>query len=183
LLRGEWTELRCGLQTHGREAPQAGSEGGLNRAASALQISARPALRVAVALLEPAGLPATDLTEAHLEHFFYCGPNESPTGLIGLEIYDTNALLRSLLVAGPARGAGLGSALVRYAENYARSQGVRAMYLLTTTAERFFAQMGYARIARGAVVPAIQGTREFRELCPESSALMAKALYKGLGTI
>ena len=162
------------MQTDGGR--QARREGGLNLAAAALQISARPPLRAAVALLEPAGLPATDLTEAHLEHFFYCGPRESPSGLIGLEIDGTNALLRSLLVASAARGAGLGSALVGYAERYARAQGVRAMYLLTTTAEGFFTRMGYARIARGSVVRAIQATREFSELCPASSALMAKAL-------
>lgn len=70
----------------------------------------------------------------------------------------------------------MGSALVNHAEGYAFLQGVRAMYLLANTAEGFFAHRGFRRIARRAVVPAIEATHEFRELCPESSALMVKAL-------
>jgi amino-acid N-acetyltransferase len=139
-------------------------------------IQTRPTLGAAVALLESAGLPATDLNPAHLEHFFYCGSSEAPTGMVGLELYGTDALLRSLAVAPATRGSGLGSALTEHAESYARTRGVRAMYLLTTTVEGFFAQRGYLRIARTAVSAAIQGTREFTHLCPESAALMAKAL-------
>jgi amino-acid N-acetyltransferase len=139
-------------------------------------ISARPTLHSAVALLESVDLPASDLSEGHLEHFFYCGGPGALTALIGLELYGGDALLRSLVVAPGAREQGLGSALVEHAEKHARAQGVRAMYLLTTTAEQFFARRGYQRIARAGLVPAIQATREFRDLCPSSSALMAKAL-------
>jgi amino-acid N-acetyltransferase len=154
-------------------------EGGLIMSALAPQellISARPALRAVVALLESAGLPAVDLRREHLQHFFYCGASEAPTGLVGLELYGPDALLRSLVVVPATRGGGLGSTLLEHAEGYARSRGVRAVYLLTTTAERFFAQRGYVRVARAAVSPAIQGTQEFAQLCPDSSALMAKAL-------
>jgi amino-acid N-acetyltransferase len=139
-------------------------------------IRARPGLRAAVALLEGAGLPAKDLTPAHLEHFFYCGATESPTALVGLELFDDAALLRSLVVLPQARTVGLGSMLVKHAEGYARSCGVRALYLLTTTAEKFFAKRSYTRIARGEVVEAIRGTHEFQDLCPDTSALMLKAL-------
>jgi amino-acid N-acetyltransferase len=102
-----------------------------------LMISARPALRASVALLDSVGLLASDLTHGHLEHFFYCGAREAPTGLVGVELYGSNALLRSLVVALSARDSGVGSTLVKHAENYARSQGVHAMYLLTMTAEGF----------------------------------------------
>jgi amino-acid N-acetyltransferase len=148
----------------------------MRRASFGLQIASRPSLPTAIALIESAGLPVVDLTDRHLEHFFYCGPNESPTGLVGLELYGTDALLRSLVVAPKIRGTGIGLALVTHAEAYARTQGVRAMYLLTNTAERFFSQRGYRRIARGEVIPAIENTREFKELCPKSSAVMVKAL-------
>jgi amino-acid N-acetyltransferase len=154
-------------------------EGSLIMSALASQyrlISARPALRGAVSLLESAGLPTVDLRQEHLEHLFYCGTSEAPKGLVGLELHGADALLRSLVVTPAARGSGLGAALVEHAEGYARSRGVQAMYLLTSTAERFFAHRGYLRIARAAVSPAIQGTQEFAQLCPESSALMAKAL-------
>jgi amino-acid N-acetyltransferase len=161
------------------EIAEAKRKGGLNMLASAPQqglIKAQPMLRAAVALLESAGLPAVDLTAPHLEHFFYCGAREAPTGLVGLELLGDDALLRSLLVAREARHGGVGTALVEHAENYARSQSVRAIYLLTNTAEAFFARRGYLRIARAAAVPAIQATHEFKELCPDGSALMTKAL-------
>jgi amino-acid N-acetyltransferase len=161
------------------EILEAQREGGLNMLASAPQellIRAQPPLRAAVALLESAGLPIIDLTASHLERFFYCGTSEAPTGMVGLELYGADALLRSLVISPAKRASGLGSALVEHAESYARSQGVRAIYLLTNTAEAFFAQRGYLRIARAAAVPAIQATHEFKELCPDSSAVMAKAL-------
>jgi len=141
-----------------------------------LLICAQPALPAAVALLESAVLPAVDLGPEHLDHFFYCGASEAPTGLVGLELYGPDALLRSLVVVPATRRSGLGSTLLEHAECYARSRGVRAMYLLTTSAERFFAQRGYLRVARAAASPSIQATQEFVRLCPDSSALMAKAL-------
>ena len=139
-------------------------------------IRRRPARRGAESLLSGAGLPSVDLTDDHLDHFFFCGAPDAPTGLVGLELYGDAALLRSLAVAPGARSAGLGSALVTHAEAHARSQSVRGRYLLTTTAESFFAQRGYARVDRGRAPPAIRATREFGELCPSHSAFMFKSL-------
>ena len=53
----------------------------------------------------------------------------------GLELFGDVALLRSLVVSSETRSSGMGTALVRHAESYALSQGVRTLYLLTTTAE------------------------------------------------
>jgi amino-acid N-acetyltransferase len=110
-----------------------------------LMIRGRPLRSAAVALLAAEGLPVADLTDAHLEHFFCAGFDGSPTALVGLEIYGTDALLRSLVVGADARTKGLGSALVRHAEHYAAARHVQAIYLLTTTAEAFFERLGYRR--------------------------------------
>jgi amino-acid N-acetyltransferase len=139
-------------------------------------IRARPPRATAVALLAGAGLPVSDLTDAHLEHFFFTGAEGSPTGMVGLELYGADALLRSLVVAPSTRAAGLGSALVTHAEGYASACRVRAIYLLATTAEPFFARWGYRRVDRGLAPPSIQSTREFASLCPASSAFMTKRL-------
>jgi amino-acid N-acetyltransferase len=139
-------------------------------------IRPRPALLKAAALLEAQGLPASDITDAHLEHFFYFGFDGSPTALVGIEVYGTDALLRSLVVVEAARAQGLGSSLVEHAEDYAASRQVSAMYLLTTTAESFFQRRGYRSIDRAQAPPAIQSTREFASLCPASSAFMIKPL-------
>jgi amino-acid N-acetyltransferase len=121
-------------------------------------------------------LPAADLTPAHMQDFFYAGSAANPEGLVGVEIHGADALLRSLVVTTGRRSAGLGSALVRRAESHARAQGVRSMYLLTTTAEQFFARRGYARVERAAAPAGIRATREFSEICPASSAFMFKPL-------
>jgi amino-acid N-acetyltransferase len=142
----------------------------------ALQIRERPPHLSAVALLEAEGLPASDLTESHLEHFFFTCTDGAPSALVGLEIFGEAALLRSLVVSAAARTQGLGSALLLHAEEYAAAQRVRALYLLTTTAETYFENRGYKRIDRAEAPLAINSTREFASLCPSSSAFMIKRL-------
>ena len=130
----------------------------------------------AVRLLESAGLPSSDLTDAHFEHFFCSGPPASPYGMVGVEFCGPDALLRSLVVIPEMRASGLGSQLVKHAERYAQSKGARAVYLLTTTAEHFFSRRGYVSTPRDSAPSAIQKTREFAGLCPTSSAFLSKQL-------
>jgi amino-acid N-acetyltransferase len=139
-------------------------------------IRERPPHLSVVALLEAEGLPVSDLTEAHLKHFFFTGTDGAPSALVGLEIYGEAALLRSLIVSASARSQGLGSALVLHAEEYAAALGVRSIYLLTTTAENYFERRGYQRLERTQAPASIQSTREFASLCPSSSAFMIKRL-------
>jgi amino-acid N-acetyltransferase len=139
-------------------------------------IRERPPRSGVVALLEAEGLPASDLTEAHLDHFFFTGADDAPGALVGLEIYGDAALLRSLAVSATARGQGVGSALVLHAEHYAAARGVRCLWLLTTTAENYFERRGYRRAARTQAPTSIRTTREFASLCPASSACMVKRL-------
>lgn len=139
-------------------------------------ISSRPPLTAAVSLLRQSQLPTEDLTDEHCEHFFFSGPALAPTGLVGLEIFGDVALLRSLVVSADRRGSGLGEKLLRHAEAHATSQGVRSLYLLTTTAESFFAKRGYAKVARELAPERIKATREFSEICPATSACMTRHL-------
>jgi len=141
-----------------------------------LQISPRPELPTAIRLLQDAGLPTEDLTASHIEHFYFAGSAAQPTGLVGLEIFGDVALLRSLVVAPERRGLGDGAKLLEHAERQARSQGVDAIYLLTTTAESFFTKRGYARTGRDTAPADIRATREFGGICPASSAFMIKTL-------
>ena len=127
-------------------------------------------------LLAACELPASDLSPAHLEHFFACGAADAPRGVVGVELYGQAALLRSLAVAPKCRGIGCGKALVAEAESYARSRGVAQLYLLTTTAERFFERLGYAHAARESAPEEIRRTQEFSGLCPSSAAFMLKRL-------
>ena len=125
-------------------------------------------------LLEANALPVSDLTRA----VQLLGERRSGSliGVIGLESCGSVGLLRSLAVSEASRGSGLGSQLVDRLERDALNQGISALYLLTTTAERFFTRRGYTRVARDSAPPEIQATTEFATICPASSAVMRKVL-------
>ena len=145
-----------------------------------MNIFLRPALEPVKRLLSEAGLPTADLTPRHLEHFLAQGSDQRLTGTVGLEIDGDVALLRSLAVAADCRGRGYGQELVAAAERHARSQGVNELYLLTTTAQRFFERLGYRASARATAPAAISATQEFASMCPASAAFMVKELVPGI---
>ncbi len=66
--------------------------------------------------------------------------------------------------------------LTHKAEEQARSRGVEAVYLLTTTVKESFARRGYHPIDRNGVPGAIKETAEFQGLCLTSAVCMAKHL-------
>lgn len=129
-----------------------------------------------IGILEGASLPSSDLSDDDMKHFFYAGPADAPVGIVGLQFYGSDALLRSLVVSTAHRGQGLGQELVEHAERHARASGVATVYLLTTTAERFFRSRGYSPTPRDNAPPAIRSTPEFSTLCPASSAFLSKHL-------
>lgn len=131
-------------------------------------------------LLTACNLPSDDLQDAvNNLQLFGCAIDGHLIGLVGLEMHGADALLRSLAVADAARGQGLGDQLLAYAERQATTHGVQAVYLLTTTAEVFFAQRGYRLSDRAAAPLAIAATRQFCGLCPASAAFMRKRLSAG----
>ena len=139
---------------------------------------ARPAeLDAIVALLGAAELPVEDLNAAMLDSFVVATECEACVGVVGLEVHESNALLRSLAVEPRNRSGGLGARLVHAIETEARARGVTALYLLTTTATTFFERVGYAAHDRDGVPPSIAAT-EFSSLCPDN----ADCLWRDLAT-
>lgn len=137
----------------------------------------QPRLEAAKALLTTAGLPTDDLPE-QLEHFLACGNAAEPDGIVGLEIFGEDALLRSLVVAEGMRERGLGKDLVAAAEALATSEGVRRVFLLTDTAAGFFSALGYTSSDRGLAPAPVRASRQFSELCPATAAFMVKNLNR-----
>jgi amino-acid N-acetyltransferase len=129
-----------------------------------------------IRLLEGAALPTADLTDDHMQDFFYAGPATAPIGIVGVQFYGPDALLRSLVVNAAHRTQGLGRRLVEHAERHARERGAATVFLLTTTAEGFFRSRGYLVTPRDSAPPAIRSTPEFASLCPASSAFLSKHL-------
>ena len=142
----------------------------------AMEITTKPDEAAVKRLLAESGLPTADITAGHLEHFFGCSGGDGLAAVVGLELFGAVGLLRSLAVAAPGRGRGVGKRLVAHAERYAHERGVEALYLLTTTAELFFQRRGYERVPRDEVPEAIQATREYAGICPASSAVMTRRL-------
>lgn len=129
------------------------------------------------ALLASAGLPAGDLTVAHLPLFRLATVRDDRlVGAVGLELAGAAALLRSLVVAPELRGSGLGQALVDAALELARERDVAEVWLLTTTADRFFEKLGWRRVERSSAPAGIRATAEFASICPASSICMVRSL-------
>src|SRR5215204_5568875 len=97
-------------------------------------------------------------------------------GTAAVELYPDGALLRSVAVAAERQRHGLGQELTAAAIELARDRGAPAMYLLTTTAERFFPKFGFERITRADVPPGVQTSIEFTSACPSSATVMRKPL-------
>jgi amino-acid N-acetyltransferase len=62
-----------------------------------------------------------------------------------------DALLRSVAVDEERRGGGLGILVVVAAAHHARGRGAKRVWLLTETAEPFFARLGFERAERRAM--------------------------------
>jgi amino-acid N-acetyltransferase len=126
------------------------------------------------ALLGANGLPTADLSPATA--LFAVRDARGLEGVVGIEVCGLVGLLRSLAVRADRRRGGLGSALVLEAERIAVTRGLQALYLLTTTAEPFFARRGYLRLSRDEAPAGIRETTEFTTVCPASAAFMRKEL-------
>lgn len=95
-----------------------------------------------------------------------------PVGMGGVEIYSGDGLLRSVGVAKALQRGAVGRAIVEDRLAWARSRGLRAVYLLTETAAGFFERLGFERLERDSCPEEVKASREFSEVCPESAVAM-----------
>lgn len=126
-------------------------------------------------LLEVCALPTADLS-ANLHQFIVAEQDGQIVATVGLETFGRDALLRSLGVRPEFRRLGLASALCSRMLSHAGNQGVSVLHLLTTTAEDYFAKIGFSSCDREALPEAIRSTEEFRRLCPSTAICMRKDL-------
>jgi amino-acid N-acetyltransferase len=128
-------------------------------------------------LLAEAALPLDGVAEA-LPGFVVAEHDGDLVGVAGLEVCCDNALLRSVAVAPAWRSRGLGRQLVTRAISEAEARGIRALYLLTMTAEHYFPSFGFRTVARDDVPADVRATGEFRDACPASATVMARPLAR-----
>ena len=157
-----------------------------------MEVYRDPPLEAIRTLLSAVDLPTEDVFEDDTRIFFGLGDRDESTnqsgrgdfrdgddigalaGVIGVELYNNVALVRSLAVSPDQRGAGLGSILVAHLERFVMREGVRSLYLLTTTAQPYFARRGYDLLPKENAPEVIRKTREYSVICPESAVLMVK---------
>jgi amino-acid N-acetyltransferase len=135
---------------------------------------ARPIdLSAIAALLAAFGLPTRGVVDS-LDGFVVVELKGRVIGVGGIEIHGRNALLRSLAVSPEHQHAGIATAICDRLEPQAAQHDIESIYILTETAEQFFAGRGYAVIARSEAPAAIAASEEFSDLCPQSATIMRR---------
>jgi amino-acid N-acetyltransferase len=117
-----------------------------------------------------------DGVDDHVDTMLVARKGGQIVGAAALELYAEGALLRSVAVATDQQGRRLGHQLTEAALRLARSLGAPDVFLLTTTAERFFPKFGFERIAREEVPISVRASVEFQSACPASAIAMRKRL-------
>jgi phosphinothricin acetyltransferase len=141
-------------------------------------VAAEPAdLPAVLELLARYNLPPDGLSD-HLATTLVARDGGAVVGSAALELYSAAALLRSVAVAEPLRGQGLGQRLTHAALELARRRDVRSVYLLTETAGDFFPRFGFRPTTRTAVDPAVQQSAEFAGACPASAQVLVASLER-----
>jgi len=132
-----------------------------------------------LALLQRCELPIAGVAD-HFPRGYVVAlePDGSVVGVAGVEDYGEYGLLRSVAVDPGARGRGIAERLLATCIRQTTGAGKTALYLLTTTADSYFARHGFERVERDAVPGAIRASSEFGETCPASATAMVRALGK-----
>jgi amino-acid N-acetyltransferase len=117
-------------------------------------------------------LPVDGLEDFFSESYIVATEEERLVGVAGIEIYGQYGLLRSVAVEPEFQGNSLGAGMIFERLERARESGLRAVYLITTTAEEYFPRFGFQLVERSTVPAEIQYSKEYSESCPESATVM-----------
>jgi N-acetylglutamate synthase-like GNAT family acetyltransferase/gamma-glutamylcyclotransferase (GGCT)/AIG2-like uncharacterized protein YtfP len=134
---------------------------------------ARAADRAGIlALLRACGLVAE--VPEDVAGFVVAGAPGAPRGCAAAEVHGADALLRSVATVAEARGGGHGARLAEAALALAAVRGARVAWLLTETAESFFARRGFQRVSRSQAPGWLLAHRQWQDQCPASAVLMRR---------
>jgi amino-acid N-acetyltransferase len=128
----------------------------------------------ATPLLHSCGLPV-----AGLESTVLWGTRDEAGALraiAGIETYGDVVLLRSVATEPGSRGQGFARQLCYGVLYWAKEDGAREAYLLTETADGFFARLGFETVPREAADPRLMASAEFQDGRCASAKLMRKRL-------
>lgn len=124
-------------------------------------------------LLSASDLPLDGVRD-NFSSFLVADSDGKIAGAIGLEKFGPVALLRSAVVSPEHRGSGIGRRLVEHLLEGAEAAGIEELYLLTTTAEKYFPRFGFRHTTRSAVPVALKASAEFQGACPDTAMVMTR---------
>ncbi|WP_428026493.1 arsenic resistance N-acetyltransferase ArsN2 [Arcobacter sp.] len=126
-------------------------------------------------LLQENELPYEDI-DVHFANFILAKNENEIVGAIGLEKYDKVGLLRSFVVDKSLRNEKIGNKLLTTLLNNIVKMKLEKIYLLTTTAEKYFLNNGFQIEDKENLPYEIKQTKEFKGLCPCSAVAMSLGL-------
>jgi len=129
-------------------------------------------------LLTEGRLPVEGVRE-NFSSFLVAEEEGTIAGAVGLERYGSAALLRSAVVSPANRGTGIGRQLVESLLQRASEDGIDELYLLTTTAEKYFPRFGFTPTTRAEVPESVKASAEFRGACPDTAVVMSRRAGEG----
>jgi N-acetylglutamate synthase-like GNAT family acetyltransferase len=127
-------------------------------------------------LLSACDLPVDGLEQQFAGSYCVAQHHEEMVGVGGVEVYNPYGLLRSVAVCPAWQRKSVGEAVIKDRLAWAKSRGLSAVFLLTTTAAEYFERFGFRPIDRDAVPSEIRKSSEFSSVCPESATVMVKSL-------
>jgi amino-acid N-acetyltransferase len=126
-------------------------------------------------LLSDCGLPTAYIAK-HLKSFMVARAAEKLVGVIGLEVYGREGLLRSLCVEPADRGQGIARGLNARILAHAHLWGIDTLYLFTVKAVRFSAKLGFKKIDKKRIPKSIRSSWQFRSFHPYPVVCMMKKI-------
>lgn len=129
----------------------------------------------ALDLLKENNLPSEDfdLSQFHVIGAFDDGRLQA---IAALEIYGTHALLRSVAVNSGKHKNGYGTSLIHEMIKESKNLNLSKLFILTETAEGFFARLGFGITDREQVPSPVKQSKEFQHICPASAVCMSLLL-------
>lgn len=148
----------------------------MNRVPWTMRTATEDDLATIAEMLEEAELPAGGLGDFSAASYVVAEQDGGIVGAGGVEVYGKYGLLRSVVVRSGMQGKGLGGAIVSERLRWSAAKGLRAVYLLTTTAPDFFEGAGFNLMSREEFPIEIQESKEFSEVCPVTATAMVLRL-------
>lgn len=110
-------------------------------------------------LLTKANLSCDHLQSGQRHYFVLENPQlQFILGAIGLEKYDHDGLLRTFVIERTLWDKELGTKCMNILLHYARQQGLKRLYLVSTATKQFFTELGFVPIDREKLPPTLLQT-------------------------